>query len=300
MAVTKAKLQVSSPNDVPKVKKAKGEKTKLEKVTKVETTEVVVEDQQVTEKIVESDKKVADTRDVQVVESISEIETVQRGKAKRVVSVQDSVGTTDVATYKKVDEKPKTQPEQEKAKRLVQPHKHLTTTIVQDDEIVEEIIIETAKRAIGDVESSEIREYMATEVSEILQMINAKSFGPGESPLRDLARIGFLVRNGVSVQEIITLYDSSQFPALKTPQSQSALVQAVERQGFESLITEVMTEETVHDEKTLASTVGFRAFMKMVDLKHATVEEVIVQFCPEDFTSHEWESKQIAPVRIQK
>jgi len=72
----------------------------------------------------------------------------------------------------------------------------------------------------------------------------------------------------------------------------------VERKGHGPLITQVLTEETTTDESFVAATVGFRAFMKMVELQHATVEEVITHFAPEDFRPRAWEVTEISEVQI--
>lgn len=143
------------------------------------------------------------------------------------------------------------------------------------------------------------KENIAREVNEIMEVLDAKEFGPGESPLRELATIGYLVRQGVSVNEINEcLYRTEIFPALKTPDAQNALVQLVERKGHGPLITQVLTEETTTDESFVAATVGFRAFMRMVELQHATVEEVIIHFAPEDFRPRAWEVTEISEVQI--
>lgn len=141
------------------------------------------------------------------------------------------------------------------------------------------------------------KENIAREVDEIMEVLDAKEFGPGESPLRELATIGYLVRQGVSVNEINEcLYRTEIFPALKTPDAQNALVQLVERKGHGPLITQVLIEETTTDESFVAATVGFRAFMRMVELQHATVEEVITHFAPEDFRPRAWEVTEISEV----
>lgn len=142
------------------------------------------------------------------------------------------------------------------------------------------------------------KENIAREVDDIMEMLDVKEFGPGESPLRELATIGYLVRQGVSVNEINEcLYRTEIFPALKTPDAQNALVQLVERKGHGPLITQVLTEETTTDESFVAATVGFRAFMRMVELQHATVEEVITHFAPEDFRPRAWEVTEISEVQ---
>lgn len=157
---------------------------------------------------------------------------------------------------------------------------------VEIHEEIEEIRIKIYKELISEEDLENFK--IADEVNEILDMIEASKFGSGEIPLRELATIGYLVQRGITVNEITHLYNADSFPALKYPESQAALVQLVEREGHGTLISEVLTEETVTDEKELAATVGFRAFMRMIEQTHITIEEVITNFKQEDFITHEW------------
>lgn len=166
-----------------------------------------------------------------------------------------------------------------------------TTNITEEENVeiheeIEEIRIKIYKELITEKDLENFK--IADEVNEILDMIEASKFGSGELPLRELATIGYLVQRGITVNEITHLYNADSFPALKYPESQAALVQLVEREGHGTLISEVLTEETVTDEKELAATVGFRAFMRMIEQTHITIEEVITNFQHEDFITHEW------------
>lgn len=108
----------------------------------------------------------------------------------------------------------------------------------------------------------------------------------------------FLVRHGVTVNDITSVYhESDEFPALRTPAAQSALVSLVEREGHGALISQVLTEETAADETTVAKTVGFRAFMRMIELRHVNVEEVLAHFTPKDFQMPVWETTEASKVR---
>lgn len=278
MAITKAKLQVYDSTD--KLRKAKHlkQKDKKEKVVKRDEKLVVEE---VSEEV----------QEVQPIEKPKSIKKTDKQKAKTVITEADYVETVDVATYKKVDKKEKIEPTKEKAEPIVTPQEYLVSTQPEKDETVQpfEETFETEKVIIRMVEGDS---RVVAEINELLEVINAKEFGPGESPLRELAKIGFMMRKGLTTEQIESLYDSQYFPALRVPQSQSALVRLVERQGHGALITEVLTEETTQDEDVIAAKVGFRAFLKMVELKHSSVEEVIAHFYPEDFKPRSWEQKE--------
>lgn len=253
--------------------------------------------------------------ETQVEERVKEVveEKKTQKKAKKTVTISESIEVSEIDSEDVVKEmKEKAKP---KTAKLVAPvQEPVSVQEVQPEATVEELPEKRPKTRKAKVEKTEEegtvrvtkvttqileRAKHAREVEEVLEFVRAKEFGPGERPLRELAQIGFLVRNGVSVNEVTNLYQEDRFPALRTPVAQSALVQVVERQGHSALISEVLTEETVTDE-TLASTVGFRAFMRMIELQHANVEEILTHFAPEDFRPHAWETLEASQVCLKK
>lgn len=330
LAVTKAKLHVQEITEEKKkeiqVKRAKEtqEKIKKERV-KVEKTRE--ERKKKRTSITTEEIKPVDVEEVTVIESVERIEetTKEIAQAKSIISVQESVATEAIAACKKIDTEEEIVEEiEERAQKIIPTQESLSVEETKITDEVKEIKEKKPKTrrarpstseqpveeaTITEVKLEEIIEKveelivneeikMAKEVTEILDQIKAKEFGPGENPLRELAEIGYLVRNGITVKEVTILYHEDKFPSLKSPEAQSALVNVVERKGHGPLISEVLTEETTVDEKVLAATVGFRAFMKMIELKHATVEETITMFIPEDFIQHAWESKEITEVTL--
>uniref|UniRef100_A0A182T7P7 Ig-like domain-containing protein n=1 Tax=Anopheles maculatus TaxID=74869 RepID=A0A182T7P7_9DIPT len=164
----------------------------------------------------------------------------------------------------------------------------VTTETVQE---IERMVI-TEKLDVSDVESVK----NSIEVKEILTNLKASEFGPGEAPLRELATIAFMVKHGVTVSEITSFYQANNFPALQKPESQSAMVLLLEREGYANIVTEILTE-TDMDETQLAATAGFRAFMRMIEVNHASVEEIIAHFSPDDFVVQEWKTESAFEVR---
>lgn len=290
MAVTKATLQVYEADE-------KFEKipTKRTKSLKTETSKTVVA------------KQVIDTTLSSVTETeVQKIDTVQPFEPKQIaedtatmkLTEADYVETIDIATLKKVvEDKQVEEKVTERLETVITPHEYLISSQQQKDETVD-VFDETYETQKGVITTVEKDARMLAEVNELLEVINAKEFGPGESPLRELAKIGYMLRRGVTTEQIESLYDAEYFPALRVPQSQSALVNLVERQGHGAFITEVLTEETAQSEDAIAAKVGFRAFMKMVELKHTAVEEVIAHFYPEDFKPRSWERREAQEVTV--
>lgn len=165
-----------------------------------------------------------------------------------------------------------------------------TTTTTVEVEISETINILKSKisqKSITLEDVLEIRQHK--EINILLETIEAKSFGLiGESALRDLATMGLLIRHGCTILEIIYMYEQNIFISLKKPEAQSALVQLVEREGHEDLISQILSESSTEDETILAATVGFKAFIRMIETYEISIETVIRKFVREDFITQDW------------
>lgn len=328
LAVTKAKLYVQ---DVPKKKELEvkiaeeqTEKVKKERV-KIEKKEKIKKPKRSSETTTELEETV-EIKEVTPIETTESLENIpeEGQKAKPVLPIQSPLQTEAIASCKKIDDTQDIiEKDEEKAKELLSPTEPLyveesltesttdslkekkkpktrrakpsTTESASETATIAEVRLEEVIERVEQMIAKEQLK-MAKEITEVLETIRAKEFGPGEIPLREIAEIGYLVRHGISTKEVSVLYYEDKFPALKTPEAQSALVNVVERKGHGPLISEIITEERGIDEKELAATVGFRAFMKMVELKHATIEEVLTSFVPEDFVLHAWETLETTEV----
>lgn len=329
VAVTKATLYVQEiPEDEKKeiiIKRAKEEEERVVK-ERVKIDKKKVEKKETVTTKIEKKLKPLEVSEVTAVETTDEIlEKVKEEKAKPTLDIQEALKTEAIATAKKIDEFPEIQPE-EKAKELLSPAEATYAEQILTEEIIKDIenilprphqIKPSVQRGVTEVaDITEIRleqiiercekiirrgeMIMAKEVSQMLDFVKAKEFGPGQSPLREIAEIGYLLKNGITVKEVTVLYDEDKFLSLKTPEAQSAMVNVVERKGYGALISEVITEESAVDEQKLAATVGFRAFMKMIEANYVTIEEVLTEFIPEDFIQRAWESTEITEVRHSK
>lgn len=240
-------------------------------------------------------------KEISALKTEKKTKIVKKGTSK----VAKQQATTDTAETKAIDKREEVQEnfverEQQQQKQYISGASSvrvITEEALTEDadveiiEETEEIHIKVYKEAYSPEEIENFK--VADEVNSILETIQAHQFGSGEQPLRELATIAHLLKKGVEITEIIQLYDADFFPALKLPESQSALVQLVERQGYENLIAEILNTESIQDENLLASTVGFRAFMRLVEITRNSVEDLITNFKFEDFISQEWKLKEI-------
>lgn len=261
-------------------------RSKVEKKVEVviEESEEVLRKKAERKSLRESKRKEKET---QMVEEMVKKEMQQSSVQEKIKFSQESSSTLTTSTTSELTQDVKIA--KDKATVKFKEHRETLIEEVVTTETVKEFerMVITEKLDVSDVESVK----HSVQVNEILTNLKAADFGPGEAPLRELATIAYMVKHGVAVNEINSFYQSDHFPALKTPESQSALVLLLEREGYASIVTEILTE-TDMDETQLAATAGFRAFMRMIELNHASVEEIITHFSPEDFFMHEWKLEQ--------
>ncbi|XP_023246863.1 titin-like [Copidosoma floridanum] len=287
----------------PELKKSKEvrEKIKMEQAKK-QTDKKTVTKEELVLKDTSQEMEAIHVQDTQLLETVElvEEEATKLSRGQMVVPTHEAITVEVTSSMKKTDHEPQdltrdqAQVTSETLESVSEIYTETDLRETRKKKKKPEKIKVTQKELLSKVDVRLIiegqQESIAQEVEEIMELFHASEFGPAEQPLRELATIGYLVRQGVTVHEINeSLYKTDKFPALKTPDAQNALVQLVERQGHGPLITQVLTEETTTDESIVAATVGFRAFMKMVELQHATVEEVITHFKPEDFRPRAWE-----------
>lgn len=293
---TRAKLDLSSGGAVPMgLSKTTSEIESTIKQTTEETCKEMVKVK--SEKKIKSHKKAAQTHKTTKDDSKMRLIVSQRGVSEDAES-DVSEETTLKAANKAHSEVIRSDERISSANTV-----NITTKTQRIEEENVEILEETEEihvKIYKEVFSLEEMENfkVADEVNSILETIEAHQFGSGERPLRELATVGHLLKKGVEITEIIQLYDANFFPALKLPESQSALVQLVERQGYENLIAEILNASSSEDEHLIASTVGFRAIMRMVEVTKTPIEEIITNFKFEDFVSQEWKHKEVKDSEI--
>lgn len=227
---------------------------------------ILVEKSEVSEVMEVKDRRIADAeKRTQIIEEVEEIE-------EELLEVEEKEDKIDEAEVE-IKEEQKTSVTSSQRIELTRTVELIRTKITQKTISVEDI------QVISHHE----------EVQWLLESIEAESFGQsGEAALRDLATIGLLLRYGCEYYEITYMYEHNIFISLKKPESQSALVQLVEREGHEELISQILTESSNEDETILAATVGFKAFIRMIQTYEITIEIVIRKFVREDFISQDW------------
>nr|XP_036671085.1 titin isoform X4 [Drosophila suzukii] len=227
---------------------------------------ILVEKSEVSEVLEVKDRKIADAekRSSHIIEEVEELEEEEE-----------------------IEEKAQHDEEEDIEVKVEQKETYTSSKRIEITKTVELIRTKISQKIIT-IEDVQVLSHHE-EVQWLLESIEAESFGQiGESALRDLATIGLLLRYGCEHYEITYMYEQNIFISLKKPESQSALVQLVEREGHEELISQILSESSNEDETILAATVGFKAFIRMIQTYEITIEIVIRKFVREDFISQDW------------
>ena len=165
-----------------------------------------------------------------------------------------------------------------------------------EETYIKEVEHRTCEKTIMITDFKDLNELKnSEEVNQLLTRFESKNFQTGIEPLRELATISFMIQKGLSAIEVDKLFQENLFPELQTPESQSALVQLLERQGHANLVSEVLSEKSEHEiDENYVATAGFRAFMKMIQKQNVNIEEIVLSISPDDFNANNWkhESKK--------
>lgn len=244
-------------------------------------------------------RRVAKSTDGKMTSSVN-VEATVRSSKKASKSSTKIIGDNNVdasATFKrKIVKVP------EKCSRNVEASSELTITkteeiYVQETEetFISEVEHKTCHTTITINDLKDINDLKnSKEVNEILSKLSGKNFGTEEESVKELATVSFMLQSGLSTSDVQKLFQANQFPNLQKTESQSALVQLLEREGHETIVSEIMSEKNEHEiDESFVASVGFRAFLKMIDEKKAKADELILSIKPEDFTSWKNQASEV-------
>lgn len=163
--------------------------------------------------------------------------------AKLSFNVKKGVQVRELMTMLKEDEFPSLKPSE------VQPIIMDVVDKLQRATVTEVLIKEADEKPQKIIGTKSVIKTIETgkETMEQVIMDISKEFGPQSEPVKEIASVGHLLNEGVRCDEVITLIEAGQFPALQRPQLQSPLISMVSRQGHASTICEVIIEESTEE-----------------------------------------------------
>lgn len=292
MTMTRAKFDISSTSAV--AEEEVKVKTTVKKKTAKKTASTMAKRTSASESqsLHKTEIKIVPSRAVETTVNIVKVKQavpilVEHSEVSEVMQVKDRKVADAEQRSRIIEEVVEEAEEVESEEEVHVEKKYTSSKTIQLSETVELIRTKITMKTIKIEDIYEISQH--EEVQWLLESVEAESFGKiGEAALRDLATIGVLLRYGCTHYEITYMYEQNIFISLQKPESQSALVQLVEREGHEELITQILSESSNEDETTLAATVGFKAFIRMIQTYEITIETVIRKFHREDFISHDW------------
>jgi Immunoglobulin I-set domain len=217
--------------------------------------------------------------------------TVRTSKKKSSKKSSESTSVDASASFKRKIVKPPVEA------KTIESSSELTITkceeiFVQETEetFISEVEHKTIHTTINVNELKDIDELKSCkEVNEMLEKLKSQDFGKEKEAVKELVTVGYMLKKGLSTDDVQKLFQSNMFPNLQTAEAQSALVQLVEREGHSNLVSDILSEKADEElDENFIAAAGFRAFLKMIETKTSYVEDFIYTITPQDFTSNNW------------
>lgn len=122
--------------------------------------------------------------------------------------------------------------------------------------LVNEVLVEQVQQAVQKTEKSiGVKSFMRmmkeanVNVEEIITEQFAKEFAPEvrEPVTQEMAKVSVMLKEGVQAEEIMSMVETGQLPALRKPETQIPLINVVEEQGHSAIICQVLIEDSVKE-----------------------------------------------------
>ncbi|MCL4124734.1 UNVERIFIED_CONTAM: hypothetical protein GTU68_027030 [Idotea baltica] len=106
-----------------------------------------------------------------------------------------------------------------------------------------------------------------------------KEFGPERfEPIREMAKVNIMLKEGVQAHEIITMVETGQLPELSKTETQGSMVKVIQEEGHSAIVCQVLIDESVKEiSKDLPKVDVAKVASEKIILERASETEVIVQ-----------------------
>ena len=114
------------------------------------------------------------------------------------------------------------------------------------NEVIVDQAVQRKEQSVGVKAFMKMVQKANVNVEQVFGETITKEFGSQDAqPVQELAKVSMMMKEGVQAQEIISMVDAGQLPALKLPETQMALLNIVEREGHSALACQVLIEDSV-------------------------------------------------------
>ncbi|KAF2361288.1 hypothetical protein FHG87_007955 [Trinorchestia longiramus] len=191
-----------------------------------------------------------------------------------IVSMVSNKGHTGVVCEVLVEESTKElQPFSSKAtSAAVSEYKQLLVKAKESSADVKTLSKEMAPGVKAYVEMAEAEKVV---IEEIVEKSNVET-----EIKKDMHKVGQMVKQGVSTDEVLNLFEAGEFPALRKVEAQAQLLNVVEESGFSAIVNKVTIGEAMQKSE---KAIGAKAFVKMMEEAKVDIQEIISETLPKEF-----------------
>lgn len=191
--------------------------------------------------------KMAKEEDVQEKVEKSEVsEVVKKEIIKIVELIKHGVMEEEVLNMMEAGEFPQLTREENQA-TILEVVEDFGYSAVVNDVIVEQAIQQRDQR-VAIKALIRMAQQETFDVEHLITETLPKEFSPErQEPVKEVAKVTLLVKEGVQAEEIISMIEAGEFPELSKPESQAPLVKAVRKEGRSPIVCQILIEESVKE-----------------------------------------------------
>lgn len=121
----------------------------------------------------------------------------------------------------------------------------------------------------------EMAEDKSVAIEEIVEKSDVK-----EEVKKEMKQVRQMVQQGMHAEEVFTMLEAGEFPALMKVEAQAQLLSVVEECGFTAIVNKVTIDEAIQRSE---KAIGAKAFVKMMKEAKVNIEEIMSESLPKEF-----------------
>jgi len=252
--------------EILNAEKARKKEKKAAKMTKAD---YLKQNQDERDKKVKKEQKMAESeaKEKAAQEEAAKIAEAKSLSTPKQVCLADIMSGADETVTKK----------SEKSVKLSQKKVAKTTVQVVDEGMTKFI----EKQTIGLRALIQMANQESLSIAEVVAQHGTKELDQENLDV-ETAKVDSLLQAGITVDQIVTMGTTGDLTVLNAPESQTALVQLVEKQGHKAITRQVMVSEAT--KLAPEEPIGLKAVLRAIEEKTANIEDITAMATnPEEF-----------------
>ena len=194
--------------------------------------------------------KMAQEQNINIVEAVQQQAEIKEEVKKEMVKIasliQHGLVAEEVFNLMEAGEFPELIRPESQAK-LMNVVEDFGFTAIVNDVMIEQAVQKT-DQAVGIKSFVKMAQKEVKNIEKIVsQTIEQQAELKEKESIKEIAEVALMISQGVQEQEILSMVEAGQLPALSKPEAQAPLVKLVEDEGHSAIVCQVLIEESVKE-----------------------------------------------------